>query len=235
MSHLFFAFNLLLVSAVLGLNCNAAEKPAHQFSDWSFGPTVFGDPVDMDKTKGSVVVVEYWGVRCPPCIASLPHLAKLDKRYKDDGLIIIGAESQGSSKQQMEPLLKKAKVNYTITQGARGPITVSGIPRALVFNRAGNLIYDGHPAGRTFDSAIKKALKEKDPTENASTETPPSKDSALIQQQSWTNSDGKTIRAAVLKADDSTVTFRLPNGRSIQYPLDQLSEESQSTIQEALK
>ena len=218
---------LLLVSATFGMNVTAADVPAHKLSEWQFGQTVFGDAVDIDKTEGKVVVVEFWGVRCPPCIASLPHLAKLEKDHRDDGLIIIGAESQGSSKKQIEPLIKKAKVEYTITKGGSGPVIVSGIPLALIFNRAGTMVYQGHPADQKFESAVKSALKEDAPRSKRATA------STLIEQQTWKNSEGKAIRAAVVKADDTNVTFLMSNGRKVTYRLDKLSAESRKTIEAA--
>src|SRR5262245_4676012 len=105
----------------------AAEKKA-KFSDWNLGKVVFGEKVGKKDVKGKVVVLEYWGVNCPPCIASLPHLAEMDREHRDEGLVIIGAESQMSTKDQMKPLLEKAKVDYTIVEGAEGPIEVTGIP-----------------------------------------------------------------------------------------------------------
>lgn len=189
----------------------------------------------MEDTKGKVVVYEYWGVHCPPCLASLPHLAKLDKKYREKGLMIIGAESQGSTKEQIEPILKKASVEYTVNMGGRGPVPVSRLPHILIFNRAGNMIFEGKPSDEDFESAVKKALKEAPPVSKM--ETPPAtkKEVNLIEQRSWTNSDGKTIQAAVVKADETNVTFLMADGKSMEYPLDKLSDESRKIIEEKSK
>lgn len=100
---------LALVTLVGGLHSVRAEEPAHHISEWRFGKNASGETVEIEDTKGKVVVYEYWGVRCPPCLASLPHLANLDKKYRDDGLMIIGAESQGAKLEQIEPILKKKR------------------------------------------------------------------------------------------------------------------------------
>lgn len=212
-----------------------AEDPVHHISEWRFGKNVSGAPVVMEDTKGKVVVYEYWGVNCPPCLASLPHLAKLDKKYRDDGLMMIGAESQGSTKEQIEPILKKAAVEYTVNMGGGGPVLGSGLPRILIFNRAGNLIFQGKPSDEDFEGTVKKALKESSPVPEK--ETPPAikKEANLIEQRSWTNSDGKTIQAAVVKADETSVTFLMANGKNVDYPLDKLSDESRKIIEEKTK
>lgn len=222
---------LLGWSAVSAL---AGDEKA-KLSQWELGNVLYGEKISKNELKGKVVVVEYWGVRCPPCVASLPHLAELDKKNRDKGLVIIGAESQGSSKEQIKPLLDKAKVEYTITDGAEGPIPVSGIPRAFVFDRKGELVFDGHPGGDGFDSAITKALKEDaGAAAGGGAFRTTGISTLLVPSREWTNTDGKTIRAAVKAADATNVSFLTDNGQVVSYPLEKLTEESRKVIAEAL-
>ncbi len=225
----FFPWLTVLVTA--SLPALAAEVSDHKLSEWNFGQVLFGEKLSKADLKGKVVVVENWGVHCPPCVASLPHLAELDKKKRDKGLRIIGVESQGSSKEMIKPLIEKAKVEYTIVSGDQGPIEVTGIPRAFVFGVDGKLVYDGHPMDEGFEGAIKKALREVKQAEPA-TATPTG---PLVATRSWTNSDGREIRAAVKKADDTTVTFLMANGREVSYPMDKLSAESRQAIVDANK
>ena len=44
--------------------------------------------------KGKVYVVEFWATWCPPCIASMPHLSELQKKYADKGLQIISISDE---------------------------------------------------------------------------------------------------------------------------------------------
>ncbi|WP_200390561.1 hypothetical protein [Roseibacillus ishigakijimensis] len=57
----------------------------------------------------------------------------------------------------------------------------------------------------------------------------------LAEEQSWTNAEGNTITAAVLMADEKTVTFLLPNGKSVGYPIAKLSAASQEEVRALLK
>lgn len=166
---------LPVISIVLGLSSigNAKEKE-YRLSEWSIGKVLFGERVSKAVTKDKVVVIENWGVNCPPCIASLPHLAQLEKDNRAKGLVIIGAESQGSTKEEIKPLIEKAKVEYTITDSADGPIEVTGIPRAFVFNRQGKMVFDGNPNGKEFTEAVTKALAEGAPVTAEGAATTPS-------------------------------------------------------------
>src|SRR5688572_10419586 len=67
------------------------------------GPTFkIGDPAPAIEPKawiqgspvtkyepGRVYVVEFWATWCPPCVASIPHLSELQKKYADK-LTIVG-------------------------------------------------------------------------------------------------------------------------------------------------
>lgn len=222
----------LLATIALASHAAAAEKQ-HKLSDWEIGTTLFGEKPTKAKLKDKVVVIENWGVNCPPCIAALPHLAELEKKHREQGLVIIGAESQGSSKTEIKPLIEKAGVEYTITEGAEGPVQVTGIPRAFVFGRDGKLMYDGNPNGKPFEDAVTKALGEGAPDPEPSSATTAA--APLIATRAWTNADGKEIRAAVKSADATTVTFLMDGGKEVKYPLAKLSEDSRKAITDAAK
>lgn len=50
---------------------------------------------------------------------------------------------------------------------------------------------------------------------------------------SWTNAEGKTIRAGFGGLEGENVVLKLPNGQKVSYPLAKLSEESQAQAREA--
>jgi len=207
---------------------DAVQAKPHNLSEWHFGEVLFGSKPSDAELKGKMVVLECWGVHCGPCVASLPHLAELDKKFRDKGLCIIGAESQGSPKEAIKPLLDNAKVEYAITAGASGPIAFNTIPRCFIFDGQGALVYDGFPAGPGFEKTIKDGLhklKAPAPNEALAVASGP-----LLPTRAWTNSEGHEIRAAVRRVDSNTVTFLMPDDREIIYPLSKLSEESRTAL-----
>lgn len=132
-----------------------AASATRTLADFSLGPTVIG-AVDLEKSKGKGVVIELWGVHCPPCIASLPHMQALSVKHKDK-VVFVGAEAQGSDKKAIEAVITKAGVTYPIVSGlGKCPINVSGIPHAFVFDGAGKLVFDGHPMDAAFEAAVRK-------------------------------------------------------------------------------
>ncbi len=56
----------------------------------SFEEATSGEPIDMSKLRGKVVVIDFWATWCGPCIAEMPHMKKLYAAYKDKGVEFIG-------------------------------------------------------------------------------------------------------------------------------------------------
>ena len=52
----------------------------------------------------------------------------------------------------------------------------------------------------------------------------------LAPSQSWSNVDGNTITAGVAALGATTVTFVMPDGRRVEYPLSKLSAESRERL-----
>ena len=138
-----------------------AELPDHKVTEWKMGEVISGPEVKLEELEGKVVVIEFWGYRCPPCLASLPKMAKLDKQHRKKGLVIIGIHSQSATNEQILELVKKNKVEFTITtnSSSHGPIKFSGIPKVFVFDGEGKLVFDGRPDD-DMEKVIKSELKK---------------------------------------------------------------------------
>ncbi len=49
-----------------------------------------GNTFKLEDKKGKVVLVNLWGIWCPPCIKEMPDLIALQEKYKDKGFEVIG-------------------------------------------------------------------------------------------------------------------------------------------------
>jgi cytochrome c biogenesis protein CcdA/thiol-disulfide isomerase/thioredoxin len=52
-----------------------------------------GSPLTLRQLRGRVVLVDFWTYSCINCIRTLPYLEAWDKRYRKDGLTIVGVHS----------------------------------------------------------------------------------------------------------------------------------------------
>jgi len=140
--------------------------PAFSVTDW-----VKGGPADPAKPDGrTVYVVEFWATWCGPCLQTIPHLTELQRKYRSDGLVVIGVAypGQGESLQKVRDFVgargdamdyvvaydgdSQTHDRYLVAAGALG------IPHAFVIDKTGKVIWQGHPAAG-LDAAIPQILK----------------------------------------------------------------------------
>ena len=51
------------------------------------------EPLSIEQLKGKVVLIDFWTYTCINCIRTLPYLKEWDKKYRDNGLVIIGVHT----------------------------------------------------------------------------------------------------------------------------------------------
>jgi hypothetical protein len=164
----------------------------------------------------------------------MPHLVQMDRRYSKKGLVLIGAESQNSTTEDIQGIVKKNKIKFPITKGATGPIDLEGIPHMVVFDTKGALVFSG--ASRDAEKAIKKALKGATPAEEKGSSTSNLFDrKELIAERTWTDAEGRELKAALTSLSGNIGIFRRRDGRTFDYDITKLSEEDQNAIAEAAK
>lgn len=162
----------------------------------------------------------------------MPQLVAWDKKYRDNGLQVIGIHCQDGTDAEVMKVANDLRVKFPITTGGRSAVNFSGIPRMFVFGSKGDLIYQGHPMDEDADKIIKRALREIDRKPAAASAFAPAE---LIPQRAWTNTDGRTITAAVVSADASNVKFKMPNGAVVSYALDKLAAADRQAILDAAR
>jgi cytochrome c biogenesis protein CcdA/thiol-disulfide isomerase/thioredoxin len=50
-------------------------------------------PLDLAQLRGRVVLIDFWTYTCINCLRTLPYLEAWDRRYRDEGLTIVGVHS----------------------------------------------------------------------------------------------------------------------------------------------
>ncbi|WP_442591904.1 TlpA disulfide reductase family protein [Pedobacter sp. AW31-3R] len=64
-----------------------------------------GNPVS-DFDPGKTYIVELWATWCVPCIAAMPHIAELNKKFKDKGIIFIAQNVMDYDRQKVVNFVK---------------------------------------------------------------------------------------------------------------------------------
>lgn len=162
-----------VVLGVVALACATAQagKLGEAAPKVAVDKWVRGDAVDVTAGNGkNVYVVEFWATWCGPCLQSIPHLTKLQKEYKDRGLVVIGVSSSDENAEIVEKFVKSQgdKMAYTVAyedkeKGKTGAaymeaFKIQGIPHAFVIDKKGNLVWHGHPM-LGMDAVIKAVFE----------------------------------------------------------------------------
>jgi len=80
----------------------------------------------IEGLEGKVVFLEFFGHKCPPCLASIPHLIDLQKKHKDN-LAIVAIEVQGLDSKEVKGFAKKKGMNYIVISEEKASEVVSYI------------------------------------------------------------------------------------------------------------
>jgi cytochrome c biogenesis protein CcmG, thiol:disulfide interchange protein DsbE len=137
----FFAACLLigLLAALIG--CYSGGNPARIGSNApDFTVQDSDHKVTLSQFRGQVVVLNFWGTFCPPCIEETPSLVQMQKRLKDKGVVVL-AVSIDSDDTAYHKFLKDYKINLiTVRDGAQKSSSLYGTfgwPETYVIDRSG--------------------------------------------------------------------------------------------------
>jgi len=71
-------------------------------------------PLTIESLRGKVVLVDFWTYSCINCLRTLPHIEEWDKKYRNDGLVVIGVHSPEFKFEKDEKNIETAIAKYHI-------------------------------------------------------------------------------------------------------------------------
>ena len=112
--------------------------------------------------KGQIVMLDFWGTWCNPCIRNIPHLNEMHRKYKSKGVVLVGLSDEPESK--VEPCIRRNKMAYIVGSGARATQRIYGVnswPMMFLIAPDGKIAWRGHPSD--VEDEIEELLKENPP------------------------------------------------------------------------
>jgi thiol-disulfide isomerase/thioredoxin len=134
-----------------------------------------GQPWEFRSHRGRVVLLDFWGSWCPPCLQTIPHLRNLQDRYGPYGLEVLGiAYEEGpplDQAQKVSRVRQRLGINYRILLANDSSLSpcpvktqfgVNHFPTAILLDERGRIIWRSEGIGphqlREMEIVIRQQL-----------------------------------------------------------------------------
>lgn len=127
-------------------------------------PDPDGQTHRLSDYSGRRVLLNFWATWCEPCKIEMPWLVDLQKKYRPQGLEIVGVAMDDSGEKTIADFAHKMQVNYTVLVGSEKVAQMygglDGLPTSFFLGRDGKVVDTalGLVSESTIEDAIKKSL-----------------------------------------------------------------------------
>ena len=125
-------------------------------------------PIRMKDLRGKIVLIDFWTFCCINCIHVMPDLAKLEKKYPNE-LVVIGVHSAKFENEKSTDAIRKAVLRYEIAHPVvnDAKMTIwnafgaSSWPTLLLIDPEGNIVWteSGEGLYDELDKEIARLIK----------------------------------------------------------------------------
>ena len=153
--------------AVVVSEDSASAAPEFAVGDW-----INSEPLTLKSLRGRVVLVEFWTFGCYNCRNTLPAVKRLDARYREKGLTIVGVHSpEFDDEKKVENVRREVAelgIHYPVVTdndyATWRAYDVSAWPTIFVLDKSGRICWThvGEGAYDQTEQVIQKLLAEGD-------------------------------------------------------------------------
>lgn len=79
-----------------GRNCGSAQQIGKTIEDFEL-PALEGQALRLSEFRGRVVLLNFWGTWCQPCLEELPEFSALYRSYRDAGMSLIAVSTDADA------------------------------------------------------------------------------------------------------------------------------------------
>lgn len=112
--------------------------------------------------RGKVVLLDFWGTWCAPCVAEAPNLAAAYKKLKEKGFEIISLD-KGDTIEDLRKFIAEKQMNWTHAQTDEALsqlFRIGGYPTYFLLDKEGKIISNTVRPGEELYKKIEELLKE---------------------------------------------------------------------------
>ena len=125
-----------------------------------------GGSLSLASLRGRVVLLNFWGVSCPPCRIEMPELQAMHRRLAGRGLVVLGVTEMNPTPEEARRFLTEIGASYPVVldPGERlGALyRIEAHPTTFVIDARGTITFvnDGYLKGdeKRIEAAVLQAL-----------------------------------------------------------------------------
>ncbi len=122
-----------------------------------------GEYISSEELRGKVLLLDFWGAWCPPCLRQIPFLRQLAKKYGNESFALISVDVNDDEAKWREHITKN-KMNWTHARDANAKIQrafqVNVFPSYFVIDHEGIIRFHGMGANPQTEGEIHDAIKK---------------------------------------------------------------------------
>lgn len=110
---------------------------------------------------GEVMLVDFWASWCGPCIRLMPSLKEKQEKLSKQGVFVAGVNTDKRDQLNNATTVRErhemASVPWLLDNNGgelSGMLMVDSIPRMVLIDREGTVLFNGHPQDKTLDTAL---------------------------------------------------------------------------------
>ncbi len=106
--------------------------------------TLAGDYLTSEDVQGKVLLVDFWGTWCAPCVAAVPSLRAMSRRMEKDPFVLLSVSTDRDEKTLRE-FIAKHQMSWPQVWDQRHELArkfrVEGYPTYILVSHEGEIIY----------------------------------------------------------------------------------------------
>lgn len=115
------------------------------------GTLTTGEPFQLSDYRGKVVLINFWGTWCGPCVQELPDLIAVQTKYQARGFTIVGLAdnndprlTEAQYREALQGYIEQRGMNYPnvpIPEGTKAAYGLEAFPTSLLLDKEGKVVY----------------------------------------------------------------------------------------------
>jgi cytochrome c biogenesis protein CcmG/thiol:disulfide interchange protein DsbE len=124
--------------------------------------------LSLESLRGSTVLLVFWATWCDACLAEIPVVIDISRKYADDGLVVVGMNLEPGNRPAVGRFLESHSIPYrnvSVDGRTAAAYRVGVLPSITLVDREGNVCggATGRASGFRLARAVERCLEPPPP------------------------------------------------------------------------